>query len=433
MLQSCCLPSVACANPHTHGLSQRTHWIPQRQDNGLLLQHVPHLLGQKPGVHDGLVDKLVHPGVAHDEPALVAGRGAPAVLHPPPHRLARLLVQVHGREDHGVRHQALARLQPLRLVHAQQAGVDASLVVEQVQVHDARHPVAELADVAAEEDGQASLEHLDARRLERIHLHVDVRDVAAADDVAQPRDGQLLQHLVARVVHQRDHALDGVRGDAEVGAVNVFGKGPGRRLDLARLAVLVDVVPRELVARLGRLPQQQRHDEGNLLDHDRLVGRDDRRRHRHAVAHVAQRQRVLAQLGLDDAVEDARVLRVPAVRIQALRHQAVLFHQVVHHVPLAAVRDDVAQQPLHHAALEVLLGRLHNLLEEPVGLFELVPVEEVCLGQLKRLQVVALHQRHAENVCRGEQPAAPAGPLVGDGISFKGNVHVEDLLVRNLG
>lgn len=237
---------------------------------------------------------------------------------------------------------------------------------------------------------------------------------------------------MARIVDQRNHARNDIRSDAEFRAVNVLGKGLGSRLDLASLAVLVNKLPRKLLGRLWRLSEQERHDERNLLDHVHFIRANDGRRDRSPVDQAAQLQRKLAELGLDDAVEDARVLCVPAVRVQALRHEAILLDEVVHHVPLAAVRNKIPEQPLHDAAVEVVLGRLDNLLEEPVGLFELVPVEEVGLGQLKRRQVVTLHEGHAEDVCRGKEPATPTRPLVGDGIAFKRNLDVEDVLVCNL-
>lgn len=40
---------------------QSAHRVPQRQDDGVLAQHALDFLAEEPRVHDGLVDKLVHP------------------------------------------------------------------------------------------------------------------------------------------------------------------------------------------------------------------------------------------------------------------------------------------------------------------------------------------------------------------------------------
>jgi hypothetical protein len=96
-----------------------------------------------------------------------------------------------------------------------------------------------------------------------------------------------------------------------------------------------------------------------------------------------QRDGVLAQLGLDQVVELGAVHGVPRVRVQHLRHQPVLLDQVVHHIPLAAIADGVGEHSLHQPALQVLVGQVDDVLQEVVGLLELVPEEQVGLRQFK--------------------------------------------------
>lgn len=139
--------------------SQRSHGIPQRQHLRLLLQDIPDVLLHEPGIDDDLVTELVHPGVAHDEEALLARAVAPAVHDAPAHGLA-VLADLHGRQDHGVGHLALAGHQALRLGLVE-AEVEGEGVVVEGGVHDAGGAVAGFADVGAEEDGDAGFEHVD--------------------------------------------------------------------------------------------------------------------------------------------------------------------------------------------------------------------------------------------------------------------------------
>ena len=53
---------------------------------------------------------------------------------------------------------------------------------------------------------------------------------------------------------------------------------------------------------------------------------------------------------------------------------------------------------LDEPGVQVLVGRVDDLLEEPVGLLELVVEEEVGLAELKLLQVILLHHRDAEDL-----------------------------------
>lgn len=71
--------------------------------------------------------------------------------------------------------------------------------------------------------------------------------------------------------------------------------------------------------------------------------------------------------------------------------------------------------------------RLDDCFEEPVGLFDLVPVEEICLAQLELVQAVRLYDWYTEYICRREKPASSGGPLVRDRRSFDWYFDVEDL------
>lgn len=154
---------------------------------------------------------------------------------------------MHRREHHGVRHGALARPQSRGLVHSKQADVEAELVVDELQVHHSRHPVAELAHVAAKEHRYPRLEHTYARVFEGLHLDVDVRDPAATYDVAQSIHRQQAQGRVARVMHKGYQTRDHRAGHPEVGRPNIVGEGERVGLDLLGLAVLVQELPREFL------------------------------------------------------------------------------------------------------------------------------------------------------------------------------------------
>lgn len=163
-----------------------------------------------------------------------------------------------------------------------------------------------------------------------------------------------------------------------------------------------------------------------------VLGGAERRGPPTAAGHAPQLQGALTQLVLERRVEHRRVLRVPAVGVQRLRHQPVLVDEVVHHVPLAAVRGHVAQQRLDQPPVHGLARRVQDLFKEPVCLFQLVPVEQVGLRQLKRLEPVLGHEGDAEDVGRREEPAPPAAALVGHGPALQGDLDVEDVLVGHV-
>lgn len=102
--------------------------------------------------------------------------------------------------------------------------------------------------------------------------------------------------------------------------------------------------------------------------------------------------------------------------------QSVLGYKVVDHIPLPAVRQRCLKQRLDEPRVEVQVGCVDDLLEKEVGLLQLVPVqsfslsitdvsykrhpnlpkEQVCLAQLKRLEVVLLHERNPKHIRRSK-------------------------------
>ncbi|KAI6775370.1 hypothetical protein HG530_002128 [Fusarium avenaceum] len=96
------------------------------------------------------------------------------------------------------------------------------------------------------------------------------------------------------------------------------------------------------------------------------------------------------------------------IRVQRLRHKTVLLNKVVHHIPLATVRDDITEEVLDKTSFEVFSSSVNDLFQEPVGLLELVPVEEILLRELKTLKVISFHESDSEDICGRKEPAAAA-------------------------
>ena len=78
----------------------KKHRIPSREEGRLLVKHLQNVGRDKSLLDDETEHIVVEPLVGHDEVALVARVGAPAVLHHPLHGLA--VLDVHGDEGHGV-------------------------------------------------------------------------------------------------------------------------------------------------------------------------------------------------------------------------------------------------------------------------------------------------------------------------------------------
>ena len=175
---------------------------------------------------------------------------------------------MHAGEDHRVRHLALARVQPLALGHVH-LDAEAELDVVQVQVHDPAARLGRLADVAAEEDGDAVHEHGDADALHRAHRHVHVPHRPALVHVAKAFDAELLPVAVARVVHEAEERvvvgavarLDGYRRR------QLLRESDGRMLHRSELAVLVVEGPGEDLVRARRWAEHKHQHAMDILHH----------------------------------------------------------------------------------------------------------------------------------------------------------------------
>jgi len=233
---------------------------------------------------------------------------------------------------------------------------------------------------------------------------------------------------VARVVHETEHGVDvdadGADGDA---ARELLGEGEGCGLDLLRFSRGVEVLPDEFAGWRGWCAEGEGQDEVDLADHF-LLGCTDGRAGGGG-GHGAKNQGVFAQFGCNQAIDCPGVLGVVAVGIEHLGDEPVLGDQVEDHIPLAAIADGLGEEGLDEAAVEVFVCGVEDLLEEVVGLLELVPEEEVGLAELEGVEVVALHDGDAEDVCGGEEPAAAGGALVRDWGAFEGDLDIEDVLV----
>ena len=120
-----------------------------------------------------------------------------------------------------------------------------------------------------------------------------------------------------------------------------------------------------------------------------------------------------AQLDVDGRVQRAGVFALEGFRHRRLGHETVFLHQIRHHVPLAAVLNAGGHDVGHHAVVLGQVERLHDGIEEVVGLFQLIVIGDEVLGKLEEFHVHLLRRDFAEQVQRGEQPAAAAGFLVG--------------------
>lgn len=100
---------------------------------------------------------------------------------------------------------------------------------------------------------------------------------------------------------------------------------------------------------------------------------------------------------------------------------------------LPAITERLMQHSLNKTRIKVHIRRRDDLLQEPIALLQLIPEEQVSLRELKRIEPVLLHEGNPEHVGASKQPAAAALALVRDGPALKGDLDVEDVLVRDLG
>lgn len=107
-----------------------------------------------------------------------------------------------------------------------------------------------------------------------------------------------------------------------------------------------------------------------------------------------QRERKLSQLGIEHPVQLARLTRIVALRVDRLRYESVLLDQIDSHIVLTPVlRLRTGEQKLTGAGMErfTLHGELDRLLQEPIGLLEVVVEVQVTL--LEDSRVSALRRR----------------------------------------
>lgn len=108
-------------------------------------------------------------------------------------------------------------------------------------------------------------------------------------------------------------------------------------------------------------------------------------------------------------------------------YKTVFLDQICYHIPLSAITNGARQQVLYQATIEILISGINDVFKHPVRLLQLIPVEEVLLAQFELFQIVLLHNRNAEDIGRGEEPAAAGRTLVCDWGAFEGNLDVEGL------
>lgn len=127
----------------------------------------------------------------------------------------------------------------------------------EVSSHDALVPVALLAHIRAEEDGQTFLEHRDTSILQHLLVHINIRDGLPVPDVAEVIDSQEAIVLVARIIHEREELLD----------VGGFGEFDGSHGDGLQLVGGVVELPGEFLVCRGRWAETEGDDAHNVLHH----------------------------------------------------------------------------------------------------------------------------------------------------------------------
>ena len=76
---------------------------------------------------------------------------------------------------------------------------------------------------------------------------------------------------------------------------------------------------------------------------------------------------------------------VEGIWIEMLWYETVLFNQVGNHIPLASITDRAGHQRLNQPPIQVFVGRVKYLFQEPVGFFQFVPEEQVGLAKFEFL------------------------------------------------
>lgn len=98
----------------------------------------------------------------------------------------------------------------------------------------------------------------------------------------------------------------------------------------------------------------------------------------------------------------------------------MLVDKIDQHVPLAAVAGRIRQQESHQPAVHFLPtpSSVDDIVQEVVGSFDLVPVEQVRLGELELVQIVLLDEGNADAVQCSKQPATAGTLLIRQRFAF---------------
>jgi hypothetical protein len=97
------------------------------------------------------------------------------------------------------------------------------------------------------------------------------------------------------------------------------------------------------------------------------------------------------------------------------------------------VADWTGHQGAYKSAIDIFFRSVKNRLQEVVGLFYLVPEEEVRLTEFEALDVVLLLDRDSEHIRGSEDPTSSTAALVRHRRAFEGNRQVEVLAVMQNG
>lgn len=108
-----------------------------------------------------------------------------------------------------------------------------------------------------------------------------------------------------------------------------------------------------------------------------------------------------------------------------IRGEVMMFTRMPDTYPLPSIAHRSRHQFLDQPSIHLVIRGIDDGLEKVIRLFNLVPVEEVGLAELKGLDVVLLLDGDAKDVAGGEDPAAAGAALVGDGGALVGDGGVE--------
>lgn len=351
----------------------------------------------------GLEDEPLDPGIGADVVAVVDAVGAPAVFDLPAVGLS-VGVDVHAGEDHGVRELRDMVVEHIRLGDILLQTGD-QLEVVAVFIPLLAGGLAEFSAVAAEPDRFAVAQLGDDRRLEGVDVEVEVGHAVGADDIVQVFDGvALAEGLVGR------RGVD----DADVIVENIAdvfgGEGCGREVGVDVIgAVLVHVFKVEGLG--GRAVAGD--EEGIDLREHPFLFRADLGGRRAGLHHGAQDGRGAAQVAVDEGIEVGGGGGLRRFGHRVLRDDTVFPDEVDEHSPLSAVADAGLDDVIQLAVAEGRTGGGDDGLKIIVAALELVPEGKIALRKLKILDVDLLGGQLAQDVGRGEEPAAAARFLIG--------------------